>query len=193
MLRENPEFLKYIEQLYAEQAADGPIRKLRFSPKDFLMRQAAVVREALVIAQGVCKISIEEENGRAYILEFLGKGEILGELELLRDTGCLCNVQALEEVSVYSLPKTFFFKLLESDFRLNRLLIDSFAERISNTSKKASFQKLYTLEDTLREFKRLQTEQQLEVSKSDLAEYLGISVRSLNRSLKSLEKEENGF
>ena len=187
MLRENPDFLEYIKGLYAEHSEERVIRQVNFAPKDFLMRQGSVLREAYVIAQGVCKISIEEENGKAYILEFLGKGEILGELELLRDTGCLCNVQALEHVCVYSLPKAYFFKLLETDFKLNHLMIQAFAERISNTSKKASFQKLYTLEDTLKEFMRLQVEQQLEVSKQDLAEYLGISVRSLNRTLKNME------
>lgn len=189
MINKKSDFLDYVSQLYANQNEQNLIKFQTYMPGELIFKQGAAVKEVYIIQKGLCKISIEEENGKAYILEFLGKGEILGELELIRDSLCLCNVQALEKVEVFVLSKSFFLELLATDLKLNHLLIKSFADRISKTSKKASFQQLYTLEEALKKFKILQAEHDLKISKNDLAEYLGISVRSLNRSLKNLEDE----
>ncbi|HBT09402.1 MAG TPA: Crp/Fnr family transcriptional regulator, partial [Leeuwenhoekiella sp.] len=90
----------------------------------------------------------------------------------------------------YKLTKTCFLNLLNTDLKLNRLIINAYAERITNTSKKASFQKLYTSENGLQRILKLQETENIEISKADLSAYLGISVRSLNRSLKKLKEEE---
>ncbi|WP_434086991.1 cyclic nucleotide-binding domain-containing protein [Sphingobacterium faecium] len=37
-------------------------------------------------------------NDKEYIVEFLGKGEIVGEIELLRKMPCLCSIQATRDV-----------------------------------------------------------------------------------------------
>ncbi len=68
-----------------------------------------------------------------------------------------------------------------------RLLLESFAERICNTATCASFQQLHTVEQTLARLLELQQEQSLEISKEDMAAYLGITIRSLNRTLKKLK------
>lgn len=64
----------------------------------------------------------------------------------------------------------------------------SFTERIVNTSRKASLQKLYNIEDSLQRIVQMQEENGLEISKSDLSAYLGITIRSLNRALKSMKE-----
>ena len=92
----------------------------------------------------------------------------------------------MTDVSVYALSVPYFRELLKNNLELNALLVDAFAERIVNTSKRASFQQLYTVEHSLRKLFELQSKQDIQLSKEDLAAYLGISVRSLNRSLKNL-------
>jgi CRP-like cAMP-binding protein len=76
--------------------------------------------------------------------------------------------------------------LLEKELSFNKLLMDSFAERIINTSTRASFQQLHTVEHTLSKLLSLLREQQINISKEDMAAYLGITIRSLNRTLKKL-------
>ena len=87
-------------------------------------------------------------------------------------------------MEAYKLTKACFLNLLNTDLKLNRLIINAYAERITNTSKKASFQKLYTTENGLQRILKLQETENIEISKADLSAYLGISVRSLNRLLK---------
>ena len=76
--------------------------------------------------------------------------------------------------------------MLKNDLGLNNFLLDVFAERIVNTSSRASYQQLHTTEHTLNQFLELKSKE-MEISKEDMAAYLGISVRSLNRSLKELK------
>jgi CRP-like cAMP-binding protein len=77
--------------------------------------------------------------------------------------------------------------LIKNDLALNHLLLDSFAERIINTSSRASYQQLYTVEHTLTQLLNMQSKQGIQISKEDMAAYLGITVRSLNRILKDLK------
>ncbi|KFC18041.1 Crp/Fnr family transcriptional regulator, partial [Epilithonimonas lactis] len=104
--------------------------------------------------------------------------------ECIKDLPCLCSVEAMNNVSVYAFSIPFFRDLLVNSIKLNELLLDIFAERLFNTSNKSSFQQLYTLDHSVRRLLRLQSTQNMNLSKDDLAAYLRVSVQSLNRSLK---------
>lgn len=74
--------------------------------------------------------------------------------------------------------------MAKSDLKLNNLLLDVFAERIINTASRASYQQLYTIEHSLGKLLELQSKQEISISKEDMASYLGVTVRSLNRAFK---------
>lgn len=188
MLRTNQAFLTYVESLYDQQERKEAIVVKKYEKGQILLRQNDAATKIMLIKYGITKCFFTEDNDREFILEFLGKGEILGEIEFLRKMPCLCTVEALTEVEVYAFAIPYFQSLLETDFRWNRLLMDMFAERIINTSIRASFQQLYTVEHSLAKLLELQSKQDIELSKEDMASYLGISVRSLNRGLKDMEK-----
>ena len=120
-------------------------------------------------------------------MEFLGIGEIVGEVECLRKISNLCNIEAITEVTVYAFSRTYFQELLKKDLYLNELLLNVLAERIVNTSRRASYQQLYTIEHSLTKLLALQAEQEITFAKADMADYLGISLRSLNRALKDIK------
>jgi len=144
--------------------------------------------KVMFIKEGITKCFFTEDNDKEYILEFLGKGKILGEIEFIRKITCLCNIEAMTDVTVYSIAPIYFSKLIKKDIKLNNLLIDVFAERIINTSSRASYQQLYTIEHSLGKLLELQSKQEIAFSKEDMASYLGVTIRSLNRTLKNLSK-----
>ena len=117
----------------------------------------------------------------------MGKGEIIGEIELLQHIPCLCNIEAMTDVTVYALSVPYFRSLLTKDFGFNNLLLEVFSKRIVNTSSRASYQQLYTTEHSLSRLLTLQDQLGTPMSKEDMAAYLGITIRSLNRALKQLE------
>ena len=186
MLRTNQSFLTHLEELYRKQTGEN-ITLESFSKGQKLLTQDHSVSKVMLIKKGITKCYFEEENGKEYIVEFLGSGEILGEVELIKNIPCLCGIEALTEVEVYTISLPYFNELIQKDLILNNLLLNSFAERIINTSSRASYQQLYTVEHTLTQLLKMQSKQNIQISKEDMAAYLGITVRSLNRILKDIK------
>lgn len=186
MLRTNLSFLAFVQNLYQQQGPADNIELKTYEAGAVLLQQDQKMTKVMIVKEGLVKCFFNEENGRDYIVEFLGKGEIIGEIEAIRNTTCLCNIQALQLVQVYIIPIATFKKWLQKDLAFNALLIDELAERIINTSSRASFQQLHTLEHGLAKLMELQTRQHIHLSKEDMAAYLGITIRSLNRALKSM-------
>lgn len=187
MLRTNQTFLNYLDELHKKQNTSDDILVKSFSTGDQILVQDHQLSHVMMIKEGIVKCFLAEENGKEYIVEFLGSGEIIGEVELIKNINCLCSIEALNEVTVYAVKIPFFKALIKNDLGLNHLLLESFAERIINTSSRASYQQLYTIEHTLKQLLQMQAKQNIHISKEDMAAYLGITVRSLNRILKDLK------
>ncbi|WP_288244727.1 Crp/Fnr family transcriptional regulator [uncultured Chryseobacterium sp.] len=186
MLRTNQPFLDYLETLYEKQPEKENITIKSYAKGERLLTQNESSTKIMLIRSGITKCYFIEENDKEYIVEFLGKGEIIGEIEVIKNVPCLCSIEAISEVTVYAMSIPYFKDLLKHDLGLNNFLLDVFAERVVNTSSRASYQQLHTTEHTLNQFLELKSKE-MEISKEDMAAYLGISVRSLNRSLKELK------
>lgn len=189
MLRTNRSFLSFIENLYGKQGQAGEIVLKTVAPGTFLLHQGSTVKEVFIIKKGITKCFFSEENGKEFIVEFLAEGEITGEIEIIRNMQCLCNIQALTEVEAYSLNVPFVRSLMEKDVEFNQLLLNELAERIVNTASRSSSQQLYAVEHGLRKILDFQASEQISISKEDMAAYLGITVRSLNRTLKTVQED----
>lgn len=187
MLRTNPSFLSFIESLYEQQVRKEDIVLKTFTKSSLLVTQGSKATRVLIVKEGITKCFFSEENGKDYIVEFLAEGEILGEIEAIRNIPCLCSVEAITKVRAYVLNIAYFRSLLEKDLALNRMLLDEMAERLINTASRSSAQQLYTIEHGLRKILALQSKLNIAISKEDMAAYLGVTLRSLNRALKNLQ------
>jgi CRP-like cAMP-binding protein len=190
MLRTNQPFLDYLEQLYIRQDHKRNIVLKPFEKGNKILTQNEISTKIMLIKSGITKCYFVEENDKEYIVEFLGKGEIVGEIEVIKNVPCLCSIEAITEVTVYSMSIPYFQSLIKNDLTLNNLLLDVFAERIVNTSSRASYQQLHTTEHTLSQLLDVKSKE-MEISKEDMAAYLGITVRSLNRALKELQENNS--
>lgn len=189
MVRTNPYYLQFTEKLFAESSNRPDFVLKHFEPGSFLLRQGAIATKVMVVKEGITKCYLSEVNGKDYIIEFLSTGESIGDLEAIRNTPCLCHVEALTSVQAYAIDMPYFKHLLERNLELNQLLLQVLAERVMNTSLRSSAQQLYTVEHGVKKLLELQTRQQASFSKEDMAAYLGITLRSLNRALKNLSEE----
>ena len=189
MLRTNQPFLDYLEKLYESQDHKDKIVLKSFEKGEKILTQNEVSTKIMLIKSGITKCFFVEENDKEYIVEFLGKGEIIGEIEVIKNVPCLCSIEAITEVTVYSMTIPYFQSLIKNDLTLNNLLLDVFADRIFNTSSRASYQQLHTTEHTLSQLLEVKSKE-MKISKEDMAAYLGITVRSLNRAFKELKEKE---
>ena len=186
MLRTNTAFLQFVEQLFEDKQAGNAIQLKSFTTDAHLIRQGSIISQVYIIREGITKCYIAEDNGKDYIFEFLGTGEITGELEAINKGACLSNITAITPVTVFAIPHDRFMALLRSYPEFNELLLKVLAARIYQTCIRASYQQLYPVEYALLRLLALEASQQTFFSKKDMAAYLGISVRSFNRTLKDL-------
>jgi len=164
-----------------------PVSLRGFEKGSRLIVQDKTSRNVFVIRSGVVKCFISEDNGKEYILEFLGEGEVLGEIEAIRRIPCMCTVEALTAGEVFAVDKAVFMRLLEENRELNSAVMELMATRLINTAARASRQQLYTLSHSLVQLVEILDAGQIVFTKQDLSNYLGISPRSLNRLLSQLK------
>ena len=137
-----------------------------------LVRQGEATMKVLVIRSGVVKCYITEDNDKEFILEFLGEGEVVGELEAIGRRPAMCNVQTLSEVAVYLIDKPTFLDLLGRHPALNAAVLELMAVRLTNTATRAARQQLHSLDYSLRQLLAVLEREKIPVTKQDLADFL---------------------
>jgi CRP-like cAMP-binding protein len=182
MIRTNQDLLQFVEQLPG-------IQQQTLKPGQRLLRQDGKALHVYIIKHGIAKCYITEENGKDYILEFFGEGEVIGELELFRNACNLSTVEAVTDLVLYKMDSAAFWQLLETDKNFNRIILKELATRVSQLAIRVSYQQLYPIEYTILKLLSLFSYHELPLSKQDLADYLAITVRSLNRTLKQLREK----
>ena len=190
MIRKNIKLLQLMEGLAENPALEGAIILRHFAVRHRLILQDQKGEMVYVIKAGITKCYITEENGKDFILEFLGEGEVLGELEAIRGERAFSSVEAVTPLSVYTMSRVEFLHLLRTLPDLNAIIMELLATRVANSAIRGARQQLYSLSELLPQLLSALDSQGLVFTKQDLAEYLGISVRSLNRLLKGRVREE---
>lgn len=185
MIRKNQPLLALIESLQAVADSSGTITLRNVEAGQRIIHQDVQGHRIFCVKSGVAKVFMTEENGKDYIFEFLGEGEVLGEIEAIRNLPAICTVQAITPMMLYTMPATQFLHFLRTMPHLNAVLMEQLATRVANSSIKSAKQQLYAQTEILPRLLATLNEQQINFTKQDLAEYMGISVRSLNRLLQS--------
>ena len=184
MIRTNHDLLQFVQQLPG-------IRLQTFQPGQKLLLQDDTPHQVYFVKQGIAKCYITEDNGKDYILEFFGEGEIIGELELLNTSPILSTVAAVTTLEVYRTDSRTFMDTLENNKTFNRIILKELATRVRQLAIRVSYQQLYPVEYGLLKILALFSNQEIPLSKKDLADYLAVSVRSLNRTLKELREQKS--
>ena len=186
MLRINTSLLSFAENLYES----GLIRVKHFKKGSLLVQQGYALSKVYILKHGISKCYYSAENGKNYILEFLSEGEILGDIELIKKMDCLCTVEALTEVEAFAIPVPLINSILQKDIAFSKLLIEELADKVINTSVRSSVQQLYSIQTALDNLLTLQSKQNIFLAKEDIAAYLGITLRSLNRLLSTTKNSD---
>ena len=175
--------LRIIEELAADGGGQGIL--LRHFPKGHLLiGQGGNTANVYFIKSGIVKCTFSEEDDKEFILEFLGEGEVLGEIEAISKAPAMSSVRAISELSVYMLDKAGFLALLGRHGAFNAAILELMAVRLTDTAVRSARQQLNPLERNLSQLLDALEYEKLPCTKQELADYLGITLRSLNRLLR---------
>ncbi|MEM6894816.1 MAG: Crp/Fnr family transcriptional regulator [Bacteroidota bacterium] len=189
MIRTNPKLLAYSKALLEREPAQVSIT--HYKRKEEIMGQGHRYPYVGIIIKGIVKCFINEANGKAFIQEFMTEGMEVGELEFFEKGAATCSVAAVTPVTILEIPHQLFQKLLNKELSFNRLILESLADKVRYKAPRHAFQTSYSLERNIEKMGELYPDFLKVLPKGDIANYLGVSARSLNRALKAL-REEHG-
>jgi CRP-like cAMP-binding protein len=185
MIRKSPAILRIMDELAGDGLTGRYILPRNFHKGHLLIGQGTTTTNVFFIRSGIVKCSFAENSDKEFILEFLGEGEVLGELEAITKAPAMSSVQAISDLSVYMLDKATFLDLLRKNEAFNIAVMELMAVRLTDTAIRSARQQLNPLEHNLSQLLAALEHEKLPCTKQELADYLGITLRSLNRMLKS--------
>ncbi|MEM7110208.1 MAG: Crp/Fnr family transcriptional regulator [Bacteroidota bacterium] len=189
MIRTNTAFLDFI-LVNQDHYPEGSVQELSIKKGQQLIRQRSSVNAVSIVKEGIAKCFLYQEDGTDFILEFFGPGEVVGEIEMLNNEMSFAAVEAITPITVLRISRDWFNELLTNDPVFNHYVLKLLAGKVKYKATRFSFAQTHTVEQTLKKM-LIDMPDLLEViSKKDLVSYLGITERSLNRTLKSLK--DNG-
>lgn len=184
MIRKNLTILRIIDELAGSGQTGHGILVRNFHKGHLLIGQGTTTTNAFFIRSGIVKCTFSENNDKEYILEFLGEGQVLGELEAITQAPAMSSVRAISDLAAYMLDGSSFLDLLRRNEDFNRAMMELMAVRLTDTAQRSARQQLNPLEHNLTQLLAALEYEKLPCTKQELADYLGITLRSLNRMLK---------
>lgn len=180
---------KEIEDL--PQFALSNAKYLRFKKGEYLCREEEEVTYLLFILSGKAKISITAANGKTLLLNFYGKGQILGDVEImLSETMGTANVVAVTEIECIGVPAKYCKEVLSTNIEFMNFIAAMLAKKLDRSSRYSAMNILYTLENRLCAYIVSTHENgEFQDNFTELAELLGTSYRHLLRTMQELCEE----
>ena len=183
MIRTNKELLDYVSKY---QNLDV-ILEQKYSPFETIIEQGKRVNFVYIIQSGIAKCFLTEENGNDFVEEFFGEGGIMGEIEIINNHVSVCGISAITELLVYKISSTDFKQLLDKDKLFNQLILKALSAKIHYKASRHAHNQLHDVEANLLRIKREFPQLFDAIPKLDIANYLGVTLRSLNRVLNDLK------
>lgn len=169
-----------------------------FSKKQSLYVQGKRPRYLYYLAKGKVKAYKSHEDGKEYITNLYNAGEFIGYLALLDDKVYEDSASFLEDAEVLQIPKEDFLKMVFSDVNIASKFIHIITQNVKEKEERllnlaySSLRKRVAkgLTDIVSKFNLDKSSQAIEISREDLAQYVGTATESLIRTLSDFKSEK---
>lgn len=162
---------------------------------ELLFREGTQPKGVFALSTGKVKIYKESSNGKTQLIHVAGKGEMIGFRALFSDEPYQLSAMALEKCAIRYITKERFIQLIDEDssirFGVLRALareLNDKAVAITNLVQKTVRQRLA---HSLLLLAEVYVEEPINLSREDLANFVGTATETLIRLLKELK--EGGF
>ncbi|MBC8033843.1 MAG: response regulator [Chitinophagaceae bacterium] len=169
-----------------------------FSRKQLVYTDNKRPRYLYYLKSGKIKTYKQNEDGKEYITHIFSEGDFLGYLALLENRNYDDNAEVLEEAELAMIPKDDFITAVTSDLGV----ASKFIKLISRNVKDQEQRLLGLAYDSLRKriaqalininvkFNGGEDTSPLDISRDDIAQYVGTATESLIRTLSDFKSEQ---
>ncbi|TIH12936.1 Crp/Fnr family transcriptional regulator [Marinifilum sp. JC120] len=178
---------------YGERKSSNPekLSEIEVHPGEFIILEGQVPEAVFIILSGSMKVHLNMAKGSEYLVALEGPGKLLGEVEALTGTPAACSVTALGECRVAAVLPADYETWLAENHRFALLVNRILSFRLQSFTRRAAVNLSYPLEYSVLKMIKMQFEEHgslvLQISKEEIANYLGTSLRSINRIIKGLQ------
>ena len=147
--------------------------------------------------KGKVKCVKMHEDGKEYITDLYNEGEFFGYTALIEDSMYDDTAVVLEEAEVLQIPKEEFLQMIYSDITIAAKFIHIITHNVKEKEERllnlaySSLRKRVAkaLIDIVDKFKVTDNHKAIEISREEIAQYIGTATESLNRTISDFKAE----
>ncbi len=171
---------------------------ITLAKKQSLYQEGRRPRWLFYLLSGKIKCFTLHEDGKEYITSLHGEGEFAGYTDLFRDKLYSDSSSVLEEAEIMQIPKEDFSRLLNSDPSIAAKFIQILAGNVRDQEARLLALAYGSLRSRVAEalvnivekFSLTASSAPIEVSREELAQYVGTATESLIRTLSDFKSEK---
>ena len=181
-----------VQQLEEQYAVEN------FDKKQLLYSEGKRPRFLFYLMKGKVKAYKVHEDGKEYITNLYSDGDFIGYTALLEDTNYDDSASFLEDADVMQIPKEDFLQMVYSDISIASKFIHIITQNVKEKEERllnlaySSLRKRVAkaLVDIVEKFHLKEQANPIEISREDIAQYVGTATESLIRTLSDFKAEK---
>ena len=192
-------------QFLTDVKSTGLIEKLseqynieNYDKKQMLYQEGKRPRFLYYLMKGKVKGYRSHEDGKEYITDLYSDGNFIGYSALIEDKNYDDSAAVLEEAEIMQIPKDDFLQMVYSDISISSKFIHIITQNVKEKEERllnlaySSLRKRVAkaLIDISEKFNLKEQTAPIEISREDIAQYVGTATESLIRTLSDFKAEK---
>ena len=170
----------------------------QFTKKQVLYQEGKRPRFLYYLVNGKVKAYKTHEDGKEYITDLFSAGDFIGYTALIEDKNYDDSATILEDAEIMQIPKEEFLQMIYSDINIAAKFIRIVTQNVKEKEERllnlaySSLRKRVAkaLVDIHEKFNKTGTQNLIEFSRDDIAQYVGTATESLIRTLSDFKSEK---
>lgn len=172
---------------------------VRFGKKWMLYVEGRRPKFLYYLVKGKVKCFKTNEDGKEYITNLYADSEFLGYTALIEDKNYEDNASILEDAEIIQIPRDEFLQMIYNDVSVASKFIHIITQNVKEKEERllalaySSLRKRVAkaLVDIVEKFRLDEHKNPIEISRDDIAHYVGTATESLIRTLSDFKAEKN--
>jgi CRP-like cAMP-binding protein len=195
-----------LQQFLKDVRSTGLVDKLSeqyeietYDKKQMLYMEGRRPRYLYYLVKGKVKVYKTNEDGKEYISNLYGEGDFIGYTALIEDKNYDDHASLLEDSEIMLIPKDDFLQMIYGDISIASKFIHIITQNIKEKEERllnlaySSLRKRVAkaLVDIVGKYRLEGQAHPIEISREDIAQYVGTATESLIRTLSDFKAEKN--
>lgn len=192
------QFMKDVNDSGLIQKLTNQYDVLPYSKKQVLYQEGKRARFLYYIVKGKVKGFRTHEDGKEYITDLFSEGDFIGYSSIIEDKNYEDSAVILEEAEILQLPREDFQKMIYNDISVASKFIYLITQNVKEKEERllnlaySSLRKRIAkaLVNIHNKFNAGGPSKKIEISREDIAQYVGTATESLIRTLSDFKSEK---